>query len=215
MSITKTDLPTHEQMVENILAVWGEATEFDRESGTDWYANTRAYCTEFAKMLGYNPVHAIGAYAVISPSLNKEQNDSQFIKGLVAHKVGMDLTKVRIGVYGRKNREKFARCLDGDVSAVGGDKVTRFFKNICGDSVEVTVDRWAVRVALRNPTLVDMDAQPGNKAVYMAIRNAYVSAAEAVGVEPHVMQAVTWECYRNKYYRRSNDAYKRTRERTG
>lgn len=206
------EIPEQDKMVENILAVWEEATEFDRQNGTDWYANTRKYCTEFAQMLGYDPIHAIGAYAVISPSLSKEVNDRQFIKGMVAHKAGWDLTKIRLGTYGRKNREKFARCLDGDVSAVGGDKVTRFFKNICGDTQEVTVDRWAVRVALRNPTLTDMEAQPANKAEYLAYLNAYITVAALLEEEPHVVQAVTWEAYRNRFYRRSNDAYKGRRK---
>lgn len=209
MSLTIKSLPTHEHMVRNILAVYSEATKFDHESGGDWYARTGAFCREIADMFGYPHENAIGAYAVISPSLDKEQNDRQFVTGVIAHNAGWDVTKVRIGVYGRRNREKFIQCLEGNLSVIGGNKVTRFYQNLLtGAHNNVTVDRWACRVALRNPSLNEKSAVPSSPKVYHSIAEAYVDAADREGVAPHVMQAITWECYRNKYYKKSTDTYK-------
>jgi hypothetical protein len=206
MSLTKNNLPSHEEMVENIIAVHGEATDFDMESGGNWYERTGQYCRTMADLLGFPHENVIAAYAVISPSLTKELNDKQVVKGMVAYKAGMDVTKVNIGVYGRRNREKFARCLSGDLSAVGGNKVTRFYQNLLeGGHNAVTVDRWACRVALRNPHLQEKDATPSSDGVYNAIQNAYIEAGRRLGKPGHRVQAETWECYRNKYYVKSND----------
>lgn len=211
MSLTKDELPSHEEMVQNILHVYHSASQVDHTNGGDWYENTRAYCTMIADMFGYIPEHAIGAYAVISPSLDKEQNDKQFVRGVVAHRLGMDIRKVKIGVYGKNNRVKFARCLDGDLSAIGGSKVTSFFNNIMGNPTNVTVDRWAVRIALAKPDLREQKCVPSSKGCYNALKAAYVDAAGRVNETPHRMQAITWEMLRGKHYRRSEDDYKRTR----
>jgi hypothetical protein len=211
MGLTVEELPTHEAMVSNILKVYSEADADNIERGKNWYAETLEFCTTWS--MGYDVERAAAAYAVISPSLDKEQNDKQFVRGITAHKLGMDITKIKIGVYGRKNREKFARCLDGDLTAVGGRKVTSFYNNIMGKESPVTVDRWAVRIALYEPKMGEDKCVPNGKHCYETIRNAYISAAQVAGVSPHVMQAITWEVWRGRYYRRSQDDYKNTRGR--
>jgi hypothetical protein len=198
-------------MVQNIISVYESADEDNIERGHNWYAETLKYCTMAAEMLGYEPQHAVGAYAVISPSLDKEQNDKQFVKGLVAHRMGIDIREVKIGVYGEKNRVKFGRCLEGDLTAVSGPKVTSFYNNIMGNPDHVTVDRWAVRIALGVPDLPEKKSVPSSKGCYNAIQAAFVDAAERLGNTPHRVQARTWEVWRGKYYRRSADDYKKTR----
>jgi hypothetical protein len=209
VNLTKAELPSHDEMVSNILNVYHSADKDNVERGTDWYAETRDFCTLWS--MGFEPEHAMAAYAVISPSLDKEQNDKMFVRAISAYRLGMDVTEMPIGVYGKNNRKKFMRCLDGDLSAVGGPKVTSFFNNITGKPEHVTVDRWAVRVAVANPKQPEKKCVPSSKGCYNAIRDAYIDAAQQAGITPHRMQAITWEVLRGQYYRRSVDDYKFTR----
>lgn len=201
MGLMLEDLPVQGKMVENILSVWESANERDVTNGTSWYENTLMLCTELAKMFDYPAVNVVGAYAVISPALDKEQNDKAIMKMLPVHKAGLDFEQwCKVGTYGKRNRLKAYKCLSGDLSYVRGEKVTAFFNNILGLPQRPTVDRWAVRVALLNPTLGGDKIAVGSKKVYNSIAGAYIEAAEVKQVTPAVMQAVTWETYRNKYY---------------
>lgn len=201
MGLMLEDLPVEGKMVENILQVWESASERDITNGTAWYENTLMLCTELAKMFDYPVVNVVGAYAVISPALDKEKNDRAIIKMMPVHKAGLDFEEwCKVGTYGKRNREKAYRCLSGDLLAIRGEKVTAFFNNILGRPERPTVDRWAVRVALMNPTLGEDKIAVGSKRVYNQIAEAYVRAANVKSVTPAVMQAVTWENFRNTYY---------------
>ena len=205
--VNKFSIPSQETMVENIQRIYADATEFDLRSGLDWYVRTRNYCQAVADFYGYQLRNVVGAYAVISPSLTKELNDFHIIKACWYHRLGIPLEEVNIGVYGKPNRRKAERCLNGDLSAVGGDKVTRFYRNILGiGDMDVTVDRWAIRVALNDPSI--QDTQGLTKKQYESVHDAYVEASESMGLLPLQTQAVTWEVLRNKYFRKSADTFK-------
>lgn len=207
-AVNKFVIPPQETMVENICRIYAQATEFDMKSGLDWYVRTREYIQEQANKFGYPLENSVGAYAVISPSLNKELNDRQLVTAMTVHSLGLSLEYASIGVYGMPNKRKAMRCLDGDLSAVGGDKVTRFYRNILGiGDMDVTVDRWALRIALHDETI--QDTQGLTKTQYKEVHDAYVQASEGLGLLPLQTQAVTWEVWRNLYYRKSGDvAYK-------
>jgi hypothetical protein len=202
--INKIVIPPQETMVDNICKTYAEATDFDMKSGLDWYVRTREYIRSESAKFGYPLPNAVGCYAVISPSLTKELNDIQFITAMKVHTLGLSLEDAKIGVYGMPNKRKAMRCLDGDLSAVGGDKVTRFYRNLLGvGDMDVTVDRWALRVALDDETI--RDTQGLTTIQYKEVHDAYVSASEDLGLLPLQTQAVTWEVFRNKYYRNSED----------
>lgn len=202
--INKLTIPPQETMVENICRIYAEANEFDMKSGLDWYVRTREYIQKQADKFGYPLRNAVGCYAVISPSLAKELNDRQLVTALTVHSLGLPLEDASIGVYGMPNKRKAMRCLSGDLSAVGGNKVTRFYRNLLGiGDMDVTVDRWAMRVGLNDPTI--QDTQGLTKVQYKQIHDAYVTASEDTGLLPLQIQAVTWEVFRNRYYRKSSD----------
>jgi hypothetical protein len=208
MDFTSMVIPPQETMVENICGIYAQASEFDMKSGLDWYIRTRQYCAAVAEFYSYPLQNVVGAYAVISPSLTKEVNDAQIVKACFYHKIGVPLETVKIGTYGKPNRRKAERCLNGDLTAVGGDKVTRFYRNILGiGDMDVTVDRWALRVAMNDATI--QDTQGLTKKQYMAVHDAYVVASEQLGLKPLQAQSITWEVLRNRLYRNSGDvAYK-------
>jgi hypothetical protein len=201
MGLTIHDLPVPEKMVENILTVWENASERDVENGTAWYANTYRLCKELATMFDYPVENVVGAYAVISPALDKEMNDKAIITMMPVHAAGLDFEEwCKVGTYGKNNRKKAYGCLSGDLGMVRGEKVSAFFNNILGRPQRPTIDRWAVRVACLDPTMNGDKIAVGSKTVYNQIADAYVEAARLAKVNPAVMQAVTWESYRNQHY---------------
>lgn len=198
-------LPSRKEMFNNIVRMYAEANDFDMDSGLHWYERTREYIKMYADLFGYPLENVVGAYAVISPSLSKELNDVQIVDLLIAHKGGLPFGKwLKIGTYGMPNKLKAKRCLDGDLTAVGGDKVTSFYRNILGlGDADVTVDRWALRVACNDPDI--MDTQGLTKKQYEAVKDAYLDASETLDLKPLQVQAVTWEVLRNRHYRTSGD----------
>lgn len=200
------ELPPHGEMVDNIIRTCWEAERCDLDSGLDWYPNTRRYIQGVADEYGYPLRNAVGAYAVLSPSLTKELNDKVIVTACKWHSMRVPVEYwPKIGTYGMPNRIKAARCLDGDLTAVGGDKVSRFYRNLMGEADhEVTVDRWAIRIALDDPKIEIV----GGKSRYNAIADAYIEASTILGVEPLQCQAVSWEVFRRRYFKPSADLYK-------
>ncbi len=202
MSLTFNDLPDHATMVRNFCGVWATASERDMKNGSEWYDNTLALCEVVRKNWPqYSIEQIVGAYAVISPSLDKEKNDEAIFLLTLFHAAGWPVENwPKVGTYGMPNRIKAKRCLDGDLSAVRGPKVTKFYNNILGVETDVTVDRWTARVALNDPKLPENKVAISSKRVNSAIANACVEAAAIMGVPARVMQSVTWESFRNTYY---------------
>ncbi len=201
MAVGLDRLPSHEQMVENIMAAYYSANARDRENGRNWYPNTLKYCQLVADDFGYPVANVVAAYAIISPSLDKEKNDEQIRIAVECHSLKLDpIDWPKIGVYGMPNRIKANKALSGDIEAVSGPKVTAFFENIMGLPNNPTVDRWAIRIVMGNPFLPEKDAIPSGAKAHRAMADAYISAAKRIRALPCVVQSVSWENYRNRYY---------------
>jgi hypothetical protein len=105
---------------------------------------------------------------------------------------------------------KVRAILDGEnvetVLSPSGDnrKIVNFTRNLAGDMSAVTVDRWAQRIATDFADCRERGERPcasnGRHACghvptgdeYETIASAYRDAADACGVSPATMQAVTW-----------------------
>lgn len=70
-------------------------------------------------------------------------------------------------------------------------KIVRFYRNMTGNFVPVTVDRWAARAATG---LSPQEAAKllGRAGAYEAIEAAYQDAANEVGLAPAECQAILW-----------------------
>lgn len=201
MAVTVDRLPTHEQMVQNIMDVYYGANARDRENGRNWYPNTFKYCALVASEFGYPVANVVAAYAIISPSLDKEKNDEQIRIAVECHSLGLEPEDwPPIGVYGMPNRKKAYEALGGDLGMVRGPKVSAFYQNIMGNPHNPTVDRWAIRIAMGNPFLPEADAIPSGAKAHKALADAYISAAKRIRCKPCVVQSITWENMRNTYY---------------
>jgi hypothetical protein len=73
------------------------------------------------------------------------------------------------------------------VTILNGPKISRFFRNIVGDSNAVTVDVWAQRVATGKASNI-----PPAGLTYTNIELAYQAAALVIGVPARDVQAAVW-----------------------
>jgi hypothetical protein len=173
-------------MITNLLALYGQATEFDRAEGA-FYARAHDECLAAARQLGVDFKRFVWAVAAISPQIKWEVN----IKG------ACELVRTGSTHYGfPANIDKARRCLDGDLAALKGDKVTRFACNILNPrkyAAEVVIDRHAQRAALG--TLTGFNATP-TRLQYAALAEEYRAAAREVGLAPGTFQAVVWSVVR-------------------
>ena len=72
-------------------------------------------------------------------------------------------------------------------------KTYRFWRNLAGDVDVATIDRWAVRIALRGGTPEGPNgATPISHAEYLALEEAYAGAAADLGTTIPQVQAITW-----------------------
>jgi hypothetical protein len=90
---------------------------------------------------------------------------------------------------------KAQRVAGGELSAITGPKVSRFYRNMLGDGDAVTVDVWACRIAYDDPR---RDIAP-NEAQVAVLERAYRLAASWCGLRPRELQASTWIAYRRAH----------------
>ncbi len=202
MALTLKELPQHGMMVRNILNTYYDATQKDVAEGETWYERAYEMCREYGERYGFRPTQVAGVMAVVSPGMVWDENESAPLRVLNLYSRGIRYEAwAGFSTY-PANLKKAQEILDGDFNAISGRKVVPFFGNICGVTDIVTVDRWAIRVALADPKLGKDKIVPSTQKVYDAIADAYKDAARLGEREPCDMQAITWCAYRNRYYGR-------------
>lgn len=171
--ITRDDIETY---VSNIIATWNSATSEQLAAGRAWYSVAR----DIALIIGNGDVRkGAGVIAALSPmtswSLNV-RNATSLANGETVGALSQSLTKAtRI-----LNGENFADVLPY------GSKTWNFAYNIAGSPDHVTIDRWAIRVA------VGYDKSTVTELQYRILADAYRKAAAEIGESASTVQAVTW-----------------------
>jgi hypothetical protein len=178
-----TDFDT---VVANILAVFDRATPANIEAGAAWYPTQGQTVIDYAHSFGYSVDTVAAVVAHLSPRTPWDRNITQAAV-VLAH-------GETVGVLGMnlRNAQK-AMASDAPLDTLKGNKVKAFAANLLGDTEAVTVDVWAIRVALGHGDGTEVS----KVGVYDAIASAYREAARLRGVEPSTMQAVTWVVARN------------------
>lgn len=164
-------------------------TPQDLRDGRSWYRKARRTAREIAADAGVSERVAAGVIAALSPRNAWPVNvaSARTLLGVGTGKLA--------GTYA--NRRKAERIAAGDFSALQGPKVSRFFRNITGDRQAVTVDTWAMRIALDDATY---QTAPRESQVQVTER-AYQMAAGWHGLDPRDLQAATWIAYRRAHAR--------------
>lgn len=172
-------------MINNILKVYSQASPSDVKAGLEWYPEAKRECRNLARRNDISLSQAIGVVAALSPRVNWKRNviaAENLIRGNKAE--GFPA-----------NRNKAQAILEGGSpdEILGGNKVRSFYSNISrpASSTDVTIDRWAIRIALGEEEWKTRPNTPTAKQ-YLEIANSYREAAAIVGIKPLEMQAITW-----------------------
>lgn len=170
----------------NLRTIAAELSPAAIKGGADWYARANGTALRIAAdYSGVSPADVAAVLAILSPA-NKWKRNQWDARALIAHWHGGgkadDSDAPLVCTYGPNKRKAYAY-LDGDRAQLSGPKVESFAANIRGDHEYVTLDRWAVRAALKRDN-------PGRDAP--AIAAAYRKVAAEHGYTPAAFQAVVW-----------------------
>lgn len=173
---------------DRIYATWERATPSDIERGARWYGSGEALIDELAALHGLSREHVAAVVAHLSPRTTWLRNTTG-ARSLLA-------TGEAPGCLGANVARAVTALESADpLATLNGPKTARFALNLLGDRTAVTVDVWAVRVALGGRD--DAEQILSRVGMYGAIEYAYQLAARRAGVDPTTMQATTWIVARN------------------
>lgn len=181
----------------NVLAGWHACAEWEKARGRSEYGRYCAVARSFAKQYRASREVAAAVLAVLSPSLNWQQNQAAahcVFQGLPAGGYGHNVKKARAIVMHKHGRERHVTRL------FGGPKVTAFYRLIRdgGNQTDVCVDGHAFNLAwgLGRTTLKQVS---GSKLEFDIARQAFRDAALEVGERPCDLQAATWLAWRSSH----------------
>lgn len=179
---------THDEMVERILATYDRASDTQLEEGMQWYPGEGQWVIEVAYAHGYSVDTVAAVAAHLSPRIDWDRCKT--------------LTQIFLsggGTYGlmKANVARAQSAIDASepLTTVKGNKTKAFAANLLGDVDAVTVDVWAIRIALGSTVRGDEVKIAG---LYEAIADAYRDAALQRGITAPSMQAVTWVVARGR-----------------
>jgi hypothetical protein len=175
-------------VADRIVTTWKRATSADLDNGAGWYAEGEKLVDELADEFELTRESVAAVIAHLSPRTTWSRN-TQGARALLA-------TGAAPGCLGANvDRARDALESADPLATLNGPKTSRFALNLLGDRDAVTVDVWAVRVALGDRD--DLDQVLARVGMYAAIEHAYRTAARRMGVDPTTMQATTWVVARN------------------
>lgn len=179
---------THDEAVTRILETYDSATETQLEEGFQWYPGEGQWLVEIAYAHGFNVDTVAAVAAHLSPRIHWDRCKT--------------LTQIFLsggGTYGlmKDNVGRAQAAIDSDtpLATVKGNKTKAFAANLLGDVDAVTVDVWAIRIAL-GATVRGDEIKIAN--LYDALADAYREAALRRGISGPSMQAVTWVVARGR-----------------
>lgn len=182
-------LPDSATMVDNILAIYREASPAELVEGAGWYAEASDFARELSEVNDITYRQACGIIAALSPQTSWDRNvelAARFAATGECEHFSDALAKAKAI---RKGADP--------ADVLRGRKVRSFFANIYrpNTSGAITVDRHAVSIAL------GYNWHPAEKVLermgaYTMVASAYRTAARILGIAPQQVQAITWLAWR-------------------
>ena len=201
------------QYVENVVKMYQLASAEDIENGRAWYGRANRFCQTLADGYGRTLADVAGIMSCLSPATSFEQNVVDTVNMLAGN------DHETVSTYG----PQYAKALDirdwgiEPAGVVGENKTAAFWLNIVNPTTDgrVTVDRHSARVAVDwAMTADDSYYYINTPAKYRVLELVYRTAAEKIGILPHVLQAITWITYRRLFVPKKNgdEALQRKRD---
>ena len=186
--------------VENILAVYAQATPEEIEHGMRWYALAQEASQAIADKADIPLRVAVGVVAALSPTNKWERNLIDADALCEAFVSGGYAEDVACCTY-NSNKAKAWRVLE-EVPAdnvtvayiLNGPKITDFFWCIMGfDTCVIDGHAWCIA---HNDRRAMQDVPSIGKRKRRELQDAYTVAAHKHGITAYQMQAITWVAWR-------------------
>lgn len=198
---------TRSQMVANVLAVYDQATEGEREYGEQWYRTAHAAAARIGRKHDVPARTVAAVISALSPSNKWHQNIVDAERFVEAYANGRRYEQGEPGAstypVGRHKAWDILHGMYDDVEdafLTGTAKKTHaFFLSIARplDNIyTVTVDGHMYNVARDERTPLSEVPDLNSAGRYEDVSDAVVEASAARGVTPQAMQATTWLVWR-------------------
>ena len=178
--------------VENIKAVYNEATPEEKEYWGRWYYNAKNDVQEIASKHEINfPVMA-AVTAVLSPG-NKWLGNLLAAERVVK-KFKDPSTQIKINAYPRQIQRALQILETGNIGLVTGPKVSVFFKSLLDpESVahDLVLDSHAINIWRGVKRSIKQTEKPSLKTRESMVED-YKKAAAELGIPVQSLQAITW-----------------------
>lgn len=185
-----------ESIAKRLVRAYERTTDTERAAGIAWYRRANDVVHALATDYGVDVPTVARVIAVLSPNNRWQSNLLGAETALRFHGLGYAPQSAfgRCGTY-NVNVTKAWRIMDGDPSALSGPKVTAFAANLMGDTDYLTLDSWAVRIAIgwtRARNFRDGSGVQSPGRYRSAIDRGYRMAAARVGLPVAHLQAILW-----------------------
>ena len=188
----------------NIIAVYNLASVSDKQQGQSWYARALQFAVNLSSLYDIETTTIVGVIASLSPRNRWERNmqDAESMVKVAANGGKyQDLMNIKVCTF-KTGKEKAVRILTDKVSdrdellaILKGPKLCEFFNCILGDSGDVCIDGHAYSIWIGDRVTLANVPSIGKK-LRQTIKADYQQAAQSLGVQPHVVQAITWCAWR-------------------
>jgi len=176
--------------INNILAVYQQATEAEKQEGIAWYKEARTFCHDTAKEYSVSIEVVIAVVSALSPRNKWKTNLKDTITVLEAVRQGKFPEDVKTSTFHR-NKEKAFRIIQESNSSLveKSNKTAAFFDNIKAEnSLMITVDTHANAIYHGEA----IHAKRITNKAYQQISDDYRLVALEVGLKGYQLQAVCW-----------------------
>lgn len=188
-------------LIDNIIAVYGQATRQEQHDGLMWYKRAKRGCNALAKSENISLRHAVGVVAATSPNLRWEKNILTARQVVQAYAQGIAPSDIDGCMAYPMNRAKAYAVLGGAnrtariKATLNGPKITAFYLNIMGYDA-VTIDGHARNIAYNERLALKDKKLSIRKNEYDKLEQAYRKAAATLGLKACDLQAITWTVWR-------------------
>jgi hypothetical protein len=194
------EIPVSADLTSNIISIYNQVSRDKITLSILWYHNAHNFCLATSAKFGLSLEIVAGVLAILSPRNKWENNKQDCINIIEAYLSGKNLDSIKVRTF-NKNKQKAWNLLKTKNVEISGQKVKSFYRNIVNPfgMEDVTVDTWAVRVALNN----SKSTLSPNKTQYKIIKEAYQKAFNELSNRdvflrtPSQLQAICWEHIRD------------------
>jgi hypothetical protein len=203
-------------MTANIIKTFKASNKAERETGLNWYSDTRAFCNMLAARYGVTPAVAVAVISALSPLNQWSRNKIDAENVLRAYtenekragtRAYLDIEElaatVKACTFGRNKMRAFQIIDEQDPSIVQTSRKTRAFHDniLNADSTEVTIDFHAFSIAVGYQYTASSQPSVANT-LYADVQQAYRNATKHLNrnrkskLTAYQLQAITWLAWR-------------------